>query len=250
MTRFYIYSCNECLRFEDFDSKINLAQLGRVIGDLMECYLKVGKMLKQVYSEDLRLKGELASKSSNQISEMIEEVVFVSPNESKFISVNIVIQYFENSASFYTNLSLFSKSHPLVVKSEVFRQTMSLISCLEKGHIETFFKKLEASSSVLIKSTFCFPEILNTVRLKYMQNLRILNNPDAVPQSNYRAFGSAASNSSWAFEPSRAIGLDELKSYLRIQEDDNIKTFLALFYGKKMKGVMLWDLDSRTVFLD
>jgi len=83
-----------------------------------------------------------------------------------------------------------------VSKNEVFKKTLSLISCLEKGHYESFFKNLEICGSILVKSVFCFPEILNTVRLRYMRNLRMLNNPDAFrgftqPLFNSLGYGSS-----------------------------------------------------------
>lgn len=262
IVNFYLFSVNELLDYDDFDSQINLTQLSKIIEGLISCYSKVSELTPEFHSEKLESSQRGVDLSIEEIMKMAEDVIYVSPFEAKYLSVNIVLQYFESPTLYQTKLSQAVAKHPKINGSPVFKSMLKMINSIEMGHFEEFFNLLSKEESLELVSVFSFPEYLNGVRTKYMNVLKLFNNPTLRmwnPATEVTGLGEMDDEYADLMEnvdtkpvanPSRILEWDLVISKLRLENDLNLKIFLSYYYGRKRKEhIEIFNESSREIYI-
>jgi hypothetical protein len=166
--------------------------------------------------------------------EMAEEVIYISPCEPEFMSLNLLMLYFEKEASFQTALQSIEKDHPEVLDSRQFDAVLGIVSMLSKQNYAQYLRTMSETRDLLLGHVLGMPEFLNTVRVKYFGVLKLLF---------AHAAGSMATEG-------LAAPLGEWQRRLHIDSVEEMKYYLTFMHGKKNRGFELFSVERDAVNLE
>lgn len=166
--------------------------------------------------------------------EMVEEVIYISPCEAEFMSLNLLMLFFEKEASFQTALQSIEKDHPEVLESPHLDAVLRIVATLTKRNYAQYLRTMSETKDLLLGHVMGLPEFVNTVRIKYFYVLKSL---------------TFSSGSGMATEGQTAP-LSEYQRRLHIDTLEEMKYFLTFMHGKKNKGFELFNVERDVVNLD
>jgi hypothetical protein len=182
--------------------------------------------------------GRLGScRTVDAFIDMVEEVVFISPCEAEFMSLNLLMLYFEKEASFQTALQSIEKDHPEVMDSKHFDAILKIVSMLSNRNYAQYLRSMAESKDLLLGHVMGLPEFINTIRIKYFCILKNLS------------FNQGRGEGSMDNEGGEEAPLSEYQKRLHIDTLEEMKYFLTFMYGKKNKGVELFSVERNVINL-
>lgn len=169
---------------------------------------------------------------------MSDEMVYISPCEAEFMSLNLLMLYFESGPSFQTSLLNMEKGHPEIMNSEHLEKVLGIVSMVGKKNYAQYIRTMTETKDILLGHVMSMPQILTGIRIKYFNQLKTLN------------YSSSLESSTMEMEHARQASLSDFQKRLGIDSQEEITYFLSFMYGKKNRGVELYSTDRNIINLE